>query len=248
MVKLLACDVDGTLMPKGGNAIPEEVLSLLGKLQQKGVTLAIASGRSYSDLKKLFLSLPKEPYYICNDGACTVYQSKHLQHFPISLQNVSQFLLQSSTKCDELALYSTEVCGIIGKNTEFTKNENIKLVTSLYDMKDPVYKIGIYATSKTLQKSIAVPSCLRLCSYSDGCIEYVSSLAEKGTALSNLQMHLFLTKYDTAAIGNYFNDVRMLKNAKYSAAIPTSPDEVKRAAQTDCTAVEFFENILQNYT
>ena len=47
-MKLVALDLDGTLLNRGGT-IAEETLSEMHRLYQKGVYIAIATGRPYKD-------------------------------------------------------------------------------------------------------------------------------------------------------------------------------------------------------
>ena len=44
--------------------------------------------------------------------------------------------------------------------------------------------------------------------------QYVNRFCDKGAALSDLQVRLMLTKFDTACLGDAGNDAAMMKNAK----------------------------------
>ena len=47
MIKLVASDVDGTLVPDGTFEINPEIYDVIKKLKEKGITFAAASGRQY---------------------------------------------------------------------------------------------------------------------------------------------------------------------------------------------------------
>ena len=53
----------------------------------------------------------------------------------------------------------------------------------------------------------------------NGVAQYVNRFADKGAALSDLQMRLMLTKFDTVCIGDSGNDVAMMHNAKQAVCI-----------------------------
>ena len=54
MIKLVATDIDGTLLQSGEREVPEAVFVQIDRLLKKGILFAAASGRQYSNLKNLF--------------------------------------------------------------------------------------------------------------------------------------------------------------------------------------------------
>ena len=53
MIKLIASDLDGTLLYGRDNTVSEEMFDLIREMKQKGIIFAAASGRQYHNLKKL---------------------------------------------------------------------------------------------------------------------------------------------------------------------------------------------------
>ena len=53
-IKLVACDVDGTLLFDYAPALPASTLEVVGRLLDQGIMFVPASGRSYDSLCKLF--------------------------------------------------------------------------------------------------------------------------------------------------------------------------------------------------
>ena len=66
MVKLIACDIDGTLLSTSQQEISPLVFDQLGRLLEKGIVFAAASGRQYLSLRRLFAPFEDKIYYICN--------------------------------------------------------------------------------------------------------------------------------------------------------------------------------------
>ena len=54
MIKLIVCDVDGTLLPHGEKRISYDIADLIKEAGNKGISFAAASGRAYHELKRLF--------------------------------------------------------------------------------------------------------------------------------------------------------------------------------------------------
>ena len=54
MIKLVLCDLDGTLLPQGAPHVPEKTLAAIDRLQDGGVRFAPCSGRPLSCLDWMF--------------------------------------------------------------------------------------------------------------------------------------------------------------------------------------------------
>ena len=54
MIRLIASDIDGTLLQNGAAEIPPEIFDHIRRLEKKGVLFCPASGRQYTSLRRLF--------------------------------------------------------------------------------------------------------------------------------------------------------------------------------------------------
>ncbi len=54
MIKLIASDLDGTLVSGNMSDLPEGFPETVKELKQKGILFAAASGRQYHNLRRLF--------------------------------------------------------------------------------------------------------------------------------------------------------------------------------------------------
>ena len=69
MIKLIASDIDGTLLQNGETAISERFFNQARRLRNQGIALCAASGRQYSSLKNLFAPVAEGMYFLCENGA-----------------------------------------------------------------------------------------------------------------------------------------------------------------------------------
>ena len=53
MIKLIACDMDGTLLDSQ-KRLPPELPEVIAQLREKGVIFCVASGRQYASLRRDF--------------------------------------------------------------------------------------------------------------------------------------------------------------------------------------------------
>ena len=75
MIKLIASDVDGTLIQDGSQKLQERLFPLIRKLNDMGILFVAASGRQYPNLYRLFGPVQDDIAYICENG-CLVRKKK----------------------------------------------------------------------------------------------------------------------------------------------------------------------------
>ena len=68
MIKLIACDMDGTLLDSQ-KRLPMDFSEVLAALKEKGVLFAVASGRQYAALRRDFEPYIEDVLFICENGA-----------------------------------------------------------------------------------------------------------------------------------------------------------------------------------
>ena len=76
MIKLVASDLDGTLLLHKAQSLPEEIFSLIRQLEELGIMFVAASGRQYPNMTKLFAPVASEISYISENGALAVDHGK----------------------------------------------------------------------------------------------------------------------------------------------------------------------------
>lgn len=252
MIKLVVCDIDGTLLKKGESGIDGRTAAALEGLYAKGKKICLASGRTYFGMRKIAdtLSFADDIYYVCCDGSVCIYKGKTLYHKPISIENILKFARNPEYSEFPIAYcsdkFSYAVRGYAGFAEEL-EEKGIDCVTSaagIYDVKNPIYKIGVYGRDRKPAKLNPCPFELRTAYDADNILEYTSRFADKGLAVSDLQMRLYLSKFDTAALGDGDNDVEMFSKAKYTFARADGSEKlIAVSAQTFACAADVLENI-----
>ena len=69
MIRLIACDIDGTLLRGTQREISPAVFREVVRLGKQGVRFCPASGRQYHSLRRLFAPAADELTYLCENGA-----------------------------------------------------------------------------------------------------------------------------------------------------------------------------------
>lgn len=83
MIKLLALDLDGTLLNSRGK-IPEANLRAIEKAEKAGVLVTVATGRRFRDARPVGLELKLNAPLICHNGALLKY-AETLENVAVSL-------------------------------------------------------------------------------------------------------------------------------------------------------------------
>lgn len=77
-LKMIACDLDGTLLLNGAQELREDTCELIRKLLEQGILFFAASGRQYTNLRRLFWPVRDQIGYLCENGCVSFYQGEEL--------------------------------------------------------------------------------------------------------------------------------------------------------------------------
>ena len=93
--RLIASDIDGTLIPYGESALPPDLFPLIRRLGRRGILFCPASGRQYHSLRRLFAPVANEICFLCENGAA-VFGAGCGETFPLPLEIDALYLAGSA--------------------------------------------------------------------------------------------------------------------------------------------------------
>ena len=76
MIKLIASDLDGTLLHNGAQELSSYTIDLIHRITEKGIHFVAASGRQYDNERRLFADIKDEISYIAENGSICIHQGK----------------------------------------------------------------------------------------------------------------------------------------------------------------------------
>ena len=88
MIKLIATDIDGTLVKDGTLQIDAEYMTVIDQLIKKGIHVAVCSGRQFVSEQKLFAPVRNKLLYI-TDGGTVVRTPKEILQVSTMPEKVS---------------------------------------------------------------------------------------------------------------------------------------------------------------
>ena len=78
MIKLIASDIDGTLVENSTAVLHPEMFELIKKLKEKGILFCAASGRQYQSIANMFEPVKDDIIFLAENGAHIRYQDKDI--------------------------------------------------------------------------------------------------------------------------------------------------------------------------
>lgn len=231
MIKLIASDIDGTLLSETARSIDPRLFQLIRAFRKRGIVFAAASGRQYANLRRLFAPVADEISYICENGALVVHQNRILFRDEVERgkgQELMQKIMQVP-QCEAL-LSGVDTCYVQPKRRSYVDHliDHIGNVTTIVDdlcvVEEPFLKISLYdpngvdeATPRYFNELVQPDMTAAL---GGRCwLDFFHSDVHKGTALAHLQGALGITPEECMVFGDNENDIGLMRQAEHSYAM-----------------------------
>lgn len=228
--KLIAIDMDGTLL-NSKQKVSQKNIQAIQAAKSKGIYVVLCSGRAYDgiiDSAKILGINQSNQYMICYGGSV--------------IQNYDQEVIYQRTlkneNCEEIARYLTD------KKIHYKFIDNLGTLYQSYQdwiekhMLNP--KLGIVKVLlKTRKHKLSEVLNLIHDKYDDNYFVVQTSDKEleifpkdvnKGNALQRLTKYLKISPKEVMAIGDFDNDLPMLKVANLSVAVDNAIPKVKEVS------------------
>ncbi len=221
MIKLVACDLDGTLLPPT-KILPERTFSLIEDLHKKGILFVPASGRQLPNLLKQFAPVADKIAVIAENGGLVWQGGKIIYSNPTPAQDVAYALkviraepnLYPLLSCDTCAYHEDDYAPFVEISAK--SYSSMQKVDCLDDILPSVTALKISVWDPLLaaehggkilpQKIKGLRSMVSGIDWLDVSV----ATANKGEALKALLAHLDVSADECMAFGDHMNDLEML--------------------------------------
>mgnify|MGYP003293954618 CR=1 FL=1 len=245
MIKLIASDMDGTLLTTD-KRLPADFTDVVRALYKKGVSFCIASGRQYASLRRDLEALVPELIFIAENGALIMEQDRQLfidpldacdlprivraaegleQVYPVICRSDAALVDKSASEAfvDELRMYYEQT---------FVVENLAEKCADFHDVcKVAFYDAGDAATHElpVLQRRLGDRHSVILSGAN--WVDVMKPGVNKGRAMRMLQRLKNLTPDECMAFGDYLNDLELLESVAESYAMENALDELKAIAR-----------------
>jgi hypothetical protein len=243
--KLLAFDVDGTLLNYRGELTGRTINALLAA-KEAGAVTTLATGRDWRALTNLLNQIPSVEYALCTNGTEVYDRSGKLVYArQISLETAKELVLTIRERVDGVAIGAGINKGIVGEpgvanamppGIEILPDQIVGDIVSA--LKPEIRDLVIYHQDYVHRLDELFSIMVDVCNDFDVAVQY-SGLpmmellpigSGKGTALAWLAKHLKIKQKDVIAFGDGLNDLSMLEWAGTGIAMGQSETRVQNMA------------------
>lgn len=220
MIKLIASDIDGTLLRYGSREIPAGVFEQIVRLKEKGVLFVAASGRQYGSLRTLFAPVAEDILYLCENGAIVYQDDAVLAKFPMPRQDALALIgqIQGNEDC-EVLISGANTSYLMPKHEDYLNHiayfvgNHVTLIEDAGKIPEDIIKVSAYCRSGAARydKPMGDPWRDRFHAAVAGEKWLDFTLADKGKGMDALCRALHIAPRDVIAFGDNFNDLPMLE-------------------------------------
>ena len=246
-IKLVVSDIDGTLLPKGGN-ISEGSRRAVAECRRRGITFALASGRWFPTTVPIAEAVGCQGPLIVAGGGCVItMEGEILQEFTMDDDDarrtydiikdcggmitsyVNGAIYRMNAAClakqppEKVAYFGGDVWDVVDDDASRFENEGLT----------GVYKMEVYSDDPALLADMRAKleaAGLSVVSSTVKNIEISSPGGGKAQALKWLAEYLEIDRSQVMAFGDHINDIDMLQAAGVGVAMGNGEPEVKRVA------------------
>ena len=251
-IKLIAFDLDYTILDSGKNLSPENRYAL-EKAAEKGIWIVPCTGRFYEAIPDVIRELPFVRYAITINGAvvCDAAEKKTISETAMPLERGLELLewcsalgvaydcyiesrgYMCASHIDHIEDYleSEVYCGIV-RSMRIPVPD---LISYTAERGLPVQKVQMFTKDLSILRdsreyiNSKYPDLIATSSLTNN-LEINAAGANKGTALRTLAEHLGISARQIMAIGDGGNDLQMIETAGIGVAMANALPEIKKAA------------------
>ena len=250
-IKLIACDMDGTLL-NDRKEISSRNLELIHTLKERGVLFVVATGRHDSMIREYLEQIGDNTPVISCNGA--LIRDPHTGELFSSVPLESSQILEIIRICKDQGLdyhlYGRDIIfgeALTNKMYFYNKrnktlspgariplmvSEDYKAVISEYE--GAVYKVLVFPGEEEnfarISRKISDETGLTAFRSDKTLLDIMQKGITKARGMENLCQKLNIHRSETAAIGDYLNDLEMIRYAGVGVAMNNAVPELKDAA------------------
>ena len=242
MIKLIASDMDGTLLDENTH-VPEETFELIHALRERGVHFVASSGRRYDTLRWFFEPIADEISYVASLGTQVYADGQLLDREVFSTLSVQRlFETCAMFDCLHLAVYEDDATYLIDDLSSYISELDKDLVSAVrvYDPPAPTVNIIkaavccdrpelITEMAYVLERELGewftfLPSGSRW-------IDVAPVRVNKAVGLAQVMRYFGVTADEVLAFGDSMNDYAMLRFVGHPVVVENACYSLRQIAE-----------------
>lgn len=243
-VRLVVCDMDGTLLDADG-AVPPGFWPILDEMTARGIAFVPASGRQHQSLARLFERHTGTLSYVAENGAVTVHGGEVLHAAAMEPEFVRDAVLAVraanadgarlraiacrsdgatiESQDPEFAAHAATYCAVLDRVPDLSVDTEGVVKIAIYDFDDAATSAHGALAALGADHALVVSGAHWL--------DITGRGVHKGVGVRRLQAELGVGAPQTVVFGDYLNDLEMLDTADRSYAMANAHPEVAARAR-----------------
>lgn len=246
--RLVACDVDGTLLKEGQTSLPKSTMVLISQLLDAGIVFVPASGRQYANLRNLFARFADRLPFVAENGTIAFMDGKPMFRAEME-RGLGDEIVQTilARPGYEVLVSGVEASYIQPKDSAFVTfiRDEIRYTVSVVDdmraMDEQYSKISGYRPNIRADEAFWHDRFDARCTVAvsgSAWIDFIPKGASKALGLRAVCRRLGIAPGDVVAIGDNDNDVEMLDFAGLSIVMASGSERAKAHARRSAASAD----------
>ena len=241
MIKLIATDIDGTLLPPAAGEIPEDLVKVMRSLMEYGVRIMIASGRPYRGLHNVFGFIGPDLIYNCSNGGCLYWRDQLISFRPLGSREDMEYLVGKLRAMGRMFTCDTPSACYVENLSDAIFERSLKAGINMIRTEDvlkvpDIVKISVAYPDGGPDRHSSDPDIRELRNRFQAApagemyLDINPFGGGKGTGVRLVQEKFGILPEETAAFGDASNDISMFETTPHSYAVEGSAEDVLSAA------------------
>lgn len=238
--RLIALDMDGTLLDAGGR-VPESFWDVLAEARSRGIAVAPASGRQLATLRSMFSGERDPGTFIAENGTCVFHGGRIVSTTTLDTPTVHSVITATVEAGLDLVVCTPDVAYHSPDVSDGTMAELRKYYVSRERVSDlrevaeaDVIKLAVFTSANAEEVAYpplreAAPDANVVVSGAHW-VDIMAASAGKGRAMAALAEEMGVDKHEILAFGDYLNDYELLQAAGTAYAMENAHPDIKAIA------------------
>ncbi len=239
--KIVFFDIDGTLIDMQTKQITPKMVETLHRLQDSGVKICIATGRSPMVLPKIE-GVEFDAYLTFNGSLCYDHKGVIFSN-PIPHKDVQQFIRNASALGRPVCVSTKDRLAANGIDEDLADyfaiaNEEVPIVEDFDAVcEEDIYQLMLGCRQKDYPALLEGAPGAKIAAWWDRAVDVIPASGGKGIGIKKMLEYYGLDRAEALAFGDGNNDREMLQAVGTGVAMENGSDELKAIADEICGPV-----------
>lgn len=242
VTKIIFFDIDGTLLKLGHKELSPQLKETLIKLQQNGIKICLATGRSLVTIP-VFDNIEFDAIIAFNGSYCYT-KDQVIYKNPISKEAVHRIIDNATSISRPVALATIETIGANGIDDDLEAyfniaHESVPLHADFDSFKNhEIYQIMSGARNHEYEYLLEGVDGAEITAWWHRAVDIIPANGSKAVGIQKTLEFFGINREDSIAFGDGNNDIPMLQAVGKGIAMGNASEELKEIADEVCDSVE----------